>query len=183
VAPTSSNAHDESRVPPELKQSFSIAYAHVVAPVVDRILDIVEYFCDNNARLNTQNPTLESVRFAASAVAGTFRILDGVRSLVPTLTKLCEVTSDKQSQISGGGENDALAQNSVASFLCMKLHKTTVKYAARALEGIVKSVSEGVQVHPSKITLGVAPISVDVVAAIRLLCPYVSAYNSVSKRT
>jgi hypothetical protein len=183
VSPTSSTTHEQSRIPVELKHALGQAYAHVVAPVVDRILDIVEFFCDNNARLSTQNPNLETVRFAASTVAGTFRVLDGVRSLVPTLTKLCEVNSDKQQQANEGTESDGLAPNSVASILCMKLHKTTVKYAARAMEGIVKSITEGMQTNPSKITLGVAPISYDVCWGIRLLCPYVSAYNSVSRRT
>lgn len=183
MSPTSPTALDQSRIPPELRNALSHAYTNVVAPVVDHILDIVEFFCDNNARLSSQNPNLESVRFAASAVAGTFRVLDGVRSLVPTLTKLCEVSSDKQQQTNEGADSDNLLPNSIATILCMKLHKTTVKYAARALEGIVKSITEGVQTNPSKITLGVAPISSDVVLAIRLLCPYVSAYNSVSRRT
>jgi len=155
----------------------------VVAPIVDRMVDIVEFFCENKARLSTQTPNLETVRFAASASAGTFRVLDGVRCLVPTLTKICEVSSDKQQQANEANDSDSLAPNSVASILCMRLHKATIKYAARALESIVKVITEGVQINPSKITLSVAPLTSEVVWAIRILCPYVSAYNSTSKRT
>jgi hypothetical protein len=110
----------------------------------------------------------------------------GARSRIRTQTqadKDAYTDSDKQQQANEGTESDGLAPNSVASIICMKLHKTTVKYAARAMEGIVKSITEGVQTNPSKITLGVAPISFDVCWGIRLLCPYVSAYNSVSRRT
>jgi hypothetical protein len=181
VSPTSSNTHDQSRTPVELMYACSQAYAHVLAPVVDRMVDILEVFCEIKARLDTHTPNFETVRFAASAVGGTLRIFDGVRALAPTLTKMCVVSTDKQQQANEVTDSETIAPNSVASILCsMRLYKGTMTYAARALEGLVNAIAEGFQIK--LINLGVAPLTSDVVSAIRLICPFASSYKSISKR-
>jgi exocyst complex protein 7 len=98
-----------------------------------------------------------------------------VSSKGPSLAKLCDMP------IGDGSSNEGA---SIASTLCIAIHRTTVKNTARTLENLAKAIQE----DPLKGTASrakdarVAPLTVDVVRAVRLVSPFVSAYKSVSKR-
>jgi exocyst complex protein 7 len=95
--------------------------------------------------------------------------------LGPSLAKLCETPI-------GDGVTDA--NSSLAATLCIALHRTTVKNTARTLENLAKAIQEDPlkgPFHRPK-DASVSSVSRDVVFAIRLIAPFVSAYKTVSKR-
>jgi len=131
-----------------------------------------------------------SVRFAASAAAAGLRILDAVRLLGPSLAKLCEMASDKMKlrqelrQASSGSMNSRDSTSSLASNLCIAIHRMTVKNTGKALENLALAVKhdplDGAKYRPPDTR--VAAVSSDVVRAIRIVSPFVNAYKSVTKR-
>lgn len=97
----------------------------------------------------------------------------------PSLAKLCDMPIADQQAAAQNQQNSSLA-----STLCIAIHRTTVKNTARTLENLAKAIQD----DPLK-TSGsrakdarVAPLTVDVVRAVKLVSPFVSAYKSVSKR-
>jgi exocyst complex protein 7 len=189
------------------------AYSDVCGVVVDRVLDIIELFFVKDAALRNQvsksssanNESssgldgvstadgsavtdVPSVRFAASAAAAGLRILDAVRMLGPSLAKLCEMASDKLKLNSGissaGSTMSKEGSTSLASNLCIAIHRMTVKNAGKALENLALAAKQdpldGEKYRPKDGR--VAAISSDVVRAIRLVSPFVNAYKSVTKR-
>jgi len=211
VSPTSSHTHDTSKIPLEYKYALVASYSSVCGVIIDRVLDIIELFFVKDASL--RNPILKStalnegtgldgdsttdgtsasiapsVRFAASAAAAGLRILDAVRMLGPSLAKLCEMASDKmqlRSAVSSAGSTMSKENStSLASNLCIAIHRMTVKNAGKALENLAIAVKrdpiDGEKFRPEDAR--VAAISSDVVRAIRLVSPFVSAYKSVTKR-
>ena len=220
VSPTSSHTHDDKNVPQEYKKCLVASYSHVVAGVVDRILDIVETVfmkdiglssmqsafkdltnnpnspsgTNNNAPPNVQSSEqannyakYKSIRHTASGAAACLRILDGVRMLGPSLAKLCEISSsnnsDKFSQ-SAANNNQGKSEASLPGHLCISIHRITVKNCSRALEFLAKAITNdplnGAKHRP--VDARVSIVSSEVVRAIRLVAPYVSAYRSVTKR-
>ncbi|KAL3909658.1 MAG: hypothetical protein SGARI_002494 [Bacillariaceae sp.] len=115
-----------------------------------------------------------TVRQAASAAAAGLRMLDGVRMLGPSLAKLCDMP------IADGGEEP----QSLASILCIAIHRTTVKNTARTLENLAKAINEDpVKGSAQRVKdARVALLTIDVVRAVKLISPFDSAYKSVSKR-
>lgn len=209
ISPTSSHTHDSSKIPIEYKYALVAAYSNVCGVVVDRVLDIIELFFVKDAAL--RNPTsrssssnqndsgldgesikdgidVPSVRFAASAAAAGLRILDAVRMLGPSLAKLCEMANDKmqiRSAASSAGSTISKANTtSLASNLCIAIHRMTVKNAGKALENLAIAAKrdplDGEKYRPRDGR--VAAISSDVVRAIRIVSPFVNAYKSVTKR-
>ncbi len=148
---------------------------------------------DDDSTFANNVPT---VRFAASAAAASLRILDGVRMLGPSLAKLCEMasSSDKRAsvnnsrrpQTAGTGASGVkdLSTSSLASNLCICIHRSTVKSCAKALENLAHAVKhnplDGEKNRP--VDARVAAVSSDVVRAVRLVSPFVNAYRSVTKR-
>lgn len=136
----------------------------------------------------TSSTDVQSVRFAASAAAAGLRILDAVRMLGPSLAKLCEMASDKmqiRSNLSSAGSTISKDNaTSLASNLCIAIHRMTVKNAGKALENLAIAVKhdplDGAKFRPQDAR--VAAVSSDVVRAIRLVSPFVNAYKSVTKR-
>jgi exocyst complex protein 7 len=182
---------------PEFRTALIRSYSHVVSSVVDRTMDIIELVFFKEAGIGqaaasemsgaSATPRM-AVRTAASAAAAGLRILDGVRILGPSLAKLCELSESRtsaggtnQSQVELASANDAAL---LAGQLCISIHRTTVKNCARTLENLSKAIQtdplEGDQYRPPDCRA--APVSSDVVRAIRLMSPFVSAYKSVSKR-
>lgn len=174
----------------EYRDGLIMAYSYVVAAVVDRAMDIIETVFLKDAKTATPPvppkdglpPTdgaadAISVRVYGSAAAAGLRILDGVRMLGPSLAKLCDMSHEKDK---GGGSDSA----SIASNLCIAIHRTTVKNAARTLENLAKAIQadplDGEKHRPRDAR--VATVSSDVVRAIRLVSPFTSAYKSVTKR-
>ncbi len=213
VSPTSSHTHDSSKIPLEYKYALVAAYSDVCGVVVDRVLDIIELFFVKDAALRNQVSKsssanneassgldgvstadgsavtdVPSVRFAASAAAAGLRILDAVRMLGPSLAKLCEMASDKLKLNSGissaGSTMSKEGSTSLASNLCIAIHRMTVKNAGKALENLALAAKQdpldGEKYRPKDGR--VAAISSDVVRAIRLVSPFVNAYKSVTKR-
>ncbi len=134
-----------------------------------------------------------TVRFSASAAAASLRILDGVRMLGPSLAKLCEMASSsdrrgsmnlRPSTSASVSSNKDLSASSLASNLCICIHRSTVKSCAKALENLASAVKhnplDGKENRP--IDARVAAVSSDVVRAVRLVSPFVNAYRSVTKR-
>jgi exocyst complex protein 7 len=214
VSPTSSHTHDSSKIPLEYKYALVAAYSNVCGVVVDRVLDIIELFFVKDAALrnpaakssvsgvNDSGSGLDgasatdgsaaidvpSVRFAASAAAAGLRILDAVRMLGPSLAKLCEMANDKlklNSAVSAAGSTMSReGSSSLASNLCIAIHRMTVKNAGKALENLALAAKrdpfDGEKYRPKDAR--VAAVSSDVVRAIRLVSPFVNAYKSVTKR-
>ena len=118
------------------------------------------------------------IRAAASAAAAGLRIVDGVRMLGPSLSKLCEYVS-----VQPGGASSP-PESTIASALCISLHRSTVKNCSKTLENLARSIQldplDGPRHRP--VDARVATVSSDVVHAIRVISPFVSAYKSVSKR-
>ena len=197
VSPTSlsmNQHHDESG--PIYQRALSSCYSFVVSAAVDRLLDLIEYTflreagCsvnlgsvgDNNgggggggggAGGNNSGGNSEmDIRAAGSAAAAGLRIVDGVRMLGPSLSRLCDLSSF------GTGES------TIASALCISLHRSTVKNCSKTLENLARSIQldplEGGLHVPTDAR--VAKVSSDVVHAIRVISQFVSAYKSVSKR-
>lgn len=173
---------DEEQMSPFFRKACAAAYSYVVASIVDRTLDIIETVFlkeggigqTSGSKSGEGGPAL-TVRAAASAAAGGLRMLDGVRMLGPSLAKLCEI------QVGDGVTN---ANSSISATLCIAIHRTTVKNAARTLENLAKAIQEDPlkgPFHRPK-DASVSSVSRDAVHSIRLISPFVSAYKSVSKR-
>lgn len=165
---------------PFFKKACTGAYSHVVGSIVNRTLDIFEtvYLKEGGIGQASGSKTGAvglTVVSAASAAAAGLRMLDGVRMLGPSLAKLCEMPI-------GDGVTDP--NSSLAAILCIALHRTTVKNTARTLENLAKAIQEDPlkgPFHRPK-DASVSSVSRDVVFAIRLIAPFVSAYKTVSKR-
>lgn len=183
VSPTSSNHHHEESGS-QYQRALAAAYSFVVSAAVDRLLDLIEYTflreagCSINlgsvgdGGASSMGDSEMDIRAAGSAAAAGLRILDGVRMLGPSLSKLCDLSSV------GNGES------SIASALCISLHRSTVKYCSKTLENLARSIQldplDGTRHVPTDAR--VAKVSSDVVHAIRVISPFISAYKSVSKR-
>ena len=172
---------DREEVSPFLKKACAGSYSHVLGSVVDRILDIIETVflkecgIGKTSGSKTGEDTTLTVRVAASAAAAGLRMLDGVRMLGPSLAKLCEIPV---------GDGKTASNTSIASILCIGIHRTGVKNAARTLENLAKAIQDDPlngPLHRPK-DASVSTVSSDVVRAVRLVAPFVSAYKSVSKR-
>jgi len=169
-------ADEQPEVSPFFKKACVGAYAHVVGSVVDRTLDVIETFFLKEGRIGQSSGTSSktpsmTVRVAAEAASAGLRMLDGVRMLGPSLAKLSEMSG------SGGDV-------SVASTLCISIHRTTVKNTARTLENLAKAIQDDPlkgPLHRPK-DASVSCVTSDVINAIGLIAPFVSAYKSVSKR-
>jgi len=179
ISPMSSQSRDDGSISRECKKALIDSYSHVVSAIVDRTMDIIEgcYFKEGGLGVSTSSGNPETgdppvgVRSAASAAAGGFRLLDGVRMLGPSLAKLCELSDSKSDDINNAG--------SIAASLCISIHRTSVKNTARTLENVAKAIQN---TSIDSIDARVAAISSDVVRAIRLLFPFASAYKTVTKR-
>lgn len=101
--------------------------------------------------------------------------------LGPSLSKLCE-----PSNLPGAawGATPSGDDSTIASALCISLHRSTVKNCSKTLENLARSIQldplDGKRHRP--VDARVATVSSDVVHAIRVISPFVSAYKSVSKR-
>lgn len=172
---------DEEQMSPFFRKACAAAYSYVVSSVVDRTLDIIETVflkeggIGQSASKSGEGGPALTVPVAASAAAAGLRMLDGVRMLGPSLAKLCEM------QVGDGSTN---ANSSLSATLCIAIHRTTVKNCARTLENLAKAIQEdplkGPYHRPKDAS--VSSVSRDVVRAISLISPFVSAYKSVSKR-
>ncbi|KAL3760811.1 hypothetical protein ACHAWU_007877 [Discostella pseudostelligera] len=185
---------------PQYQSALIASYSYVVSAAVDRLLDLIEYTFLREARCGSNlGASMGSdaaggaaagaagggmgndfdIRAAASAAAAGLRIVDGVRMLGPSLSKLCEL-----SNLPGAGPVPPGGESTIASALCISLHRSTVKYCAKTLENLARAIQmdplDGVKHRP--IDARVATVSSDVVHAIRILSPFISAYKSVSKR-
>jgi exocyst complex protein 7 len=178
---------EEETLSPFYKKGCAGAYAYIVGAVVDRALDIIEIVFLKEGGIGQMSGSSKSgaslattvgvltVELAASAAAAGLRMLDGVRMLGPSLSKLCEVRVND-------GETEA--NSSLSAILCIAIHRTTVKNSAKTLENLAKAIQEDPlkgPLHRPK-DASVSTVSSDVVRAIRLISPYVSAYKSISKR-
>jgi exocyst complex component 7 len=181
---------DEGEVlSPYFRKACVAAYAYIVGSVVDRSLDIIETVFLKEGGIGQSSGSLRAsstggssanvgpltVSAAASAAAAGLRMLDGVRMLGPSLAKLSEIPV-------GDGITDA--NSSLAAILCISIHRTSVKNTARTLENLAKAIQDDPlkgPLHRPK-DASVSSVSRDVVKAIRLISPFVSAYRSVSKR-
>lgn len=188
VLPSSSSSFHDDTVSSFYRTAQLRGYSHVASAVVDRTMDIIEvaFFKElgiaealtttsSSTSVDSASSLRNNVRNAAFAVAAGLRIQDGVRILGPSLAKLCDLPESIASGDSGA---------SIAGSLCISIHRTTVRNCARTLETLVKAIQNnplnGDAYRPSDCR--VAPVSSDVVRAIRLISPCVSAYKSVTKR-
>lgn len=190
VAPSLVQNKDEDaiKISPFYRKACVAAYSHVVACVVDRAMDIIEtVFLKEGGIGQSSGAEKEgaaaglSVREAASAAAAGLRMLDGVRMLGPSLAKLCDMPIEGDAD----GGNKANAPNmSLASSLCIAIHRTTVKNCAKTLENLAKAIHDDPNNGPKHRPLDcrLATVTSDVVRAVRLISPFVSAYKSVTKR-
>ncbi|KAL7556864.1 hypothetical protein ACA910_011833 [Epithemia clementina (nom. ined.)] len=175
---------DEQELSPFHKKACVAAYSYVVGSVVDRALDIIETVflkeggigqTSGSSKDGSTSASTLSIAEAHAAAAAGLRMLDGVRMLGPSLAKLCEMSV---------GDQKTESNTSIAAVLCIAIHRTTVKNAARTLENLAKAIQD----DPAKGKLNrppnasVSSVSRDVVHAIRAISPFVSAYKSVSKR-
>jgi len=184
VSPSLTKIADEDAVNDEIspyyRKACAAAYSYVVASVVDKTMDIIETVflkegCIGHASGSKGEPPPPlTVRQTSSAAAAGLRMLDGVRMLGPSLAKLCDMP------IGDSGEEEP----SIAGILCIAIHRTTVKNAARTLENLAKAIQEDpVKGSAQRIKdARVAPLTCDVVRAVRFVSPFESAYKSVSKR-
>lgn len=202
------------------QKALVISYSYVVSAALDRLLDLVEYTylreagCatilggtptnnDNNtgggipSTPGGGNGNDMDIRAAASAAAAGLRIVDGVRMLGPSLSKLSEfvtLASVGGGSVGGGSTLGTASprgattpsppESTIASALCISLHRSTVKNCSKTLENLARSIQldplDGPKHRP--VDARVATVSSDVVHAIRVISPFVSAYKSVSKR-
>ncbi|KAL3795786.1 hypothetical protein ACHAWO_005841 [Cyclotella atomus] len=179
---TSAQGPDEKNNDAQYERALVMSYSYVSAAAVDRLLDLIEYTflreggCAANLAGGEGENNDMDIRSAASAAVAGLRIVDGVRMLGPSLSKLCEVTTP------GGGKGQSEA--TIASALCISLHRSTVKNCSKTLENLARSIQmdplDGPKHRPSDAR--VATVSSDVVHAIRVISPFISAYKSVSKR-
>mmetsp|Transcript_23297 Transcript_23297/g.56206 ORF Transcript_23297/g.56206 Transcript_23297/m.56206 type:complete len:913 (-) Transcript_23297:68-2806(-) len=193
----------ESRPDPQYQRALSASYSYVVSAAVDRLLDRIEYTFLREAGCaagsggsasgdagggagaggggpNPAGGNDMDIRAAASAAAAGLRVVDGVRMLGPSLSKLCELSGPPGTTASPPGGGEA----TIASALCISLHRSTVKNCSKTLENLARSIQldplDGPKHRP--VDARVATVSSDVVHAIRVISPFVSAYKSVSKR-
>jgi len=186
VSPSLTKIADEDAINDEIspfyRKACAAAYSHVASSVVDKTMDIIETVflkegCIGHASgsgKGGENPPPLTVRQTASAAAAGLRMLDGVRMLGPSLAKLCDMP------IGDGGDEP----QSLASILCIAIHRTTVKNTARTLENLAKAIQEDpVKGSAQRVKdARVALLTIDVVRAVKLISPFDSAYKSVSKR-
>ena len=129
---------------PQYQRALVASYSYVVSAAVDRLLDLIEYTflreagCAPNvgSTLNlgegqegggTNNAASGNdmdIRAAASAAAAGLRVVDGVRMLGPSLSKLCEISNIP-------GLRPTLLDTTIASALCISLHRSTVKNCSK----------------------------------------------------
>ena len=173
----------------QYQQALVASYSYVVSAAVDRLLDMTEYTfmreagCASGAGESGDGGgpggSLD-IRSAGSAAAAGLRIVDGVRMLGPSLSKLCELSN----AAGGAGGPPSGDDATIASALCISLHRSTVKNCSKTLENLARAIEndplDGPKHRP--IDARVATVSSDVVHAIRVISPFVSAYKSVSKR-
>ena len=185
VAPSLNKAADEDaantdEIAPFYRKACAAAYSYVVASVVDKTMDVIETVFLKEGLIGQASGTRAdgttplSVRETASAAAAGLRMLDGVRMLGPSLAKLCDMPI-------GDG---SVEQPSIASILCIAIHRTTVKNTARTMENLAKAIQDDPVKSSSQRAKDarVATLTVDVVRAVRHVSHYDSAYKSVSKR-
>jgi exocyst complex protein 7 len=185
VSPSLTKIADEDAInediSPYYRKACAAAYSHIASVIVDKTMDIIETVflkegCIGHASGTGKGdaPPPLTVRQAASAAAAGLRMLDGVRMLGPSLAKLCDMP------IGDGGEEP----QSLASILCIAIHRTTVKNTARTLENLAKAINEDpVKGSAQRVKdARVALLTIDVVRAVKLISPFDSAYKSVSKR-
>jgi exocyst complex component 7 len=160
-----------------------------VFPSGDKIsTNTTDSVTESGADGSSQN--IPSVYFTASAAASGLRILDAVRMLGPSLAKLCEMSSSGKSRQGGIETQGSMSSNvskesstSLASNLCIAIHRMTVKNVGKCLENVALSIKHDPLSGDHRPSDGrVAPVSSDVVRAIRLIYPFVNAYKSVTKR-
>ena len=186
VSPSLTKIADEDAVNDEIspfyRKACAAAYSHIVSCVVDKTMDVIETVflkegcighASGSGKTGEAPPPL-TVRQAASAAAAGLRMLDGVRMLGPSLAKLCDMP------IGEGAEEP----QSLASILCIAIHRTTVKNTARTLENLAKAINEDpVKGSAQRVKdARVALLTIDVVRSVKLISPFDSAYKSVSKR-
>lgn len=180
---TNAQGPDEKNNDAQYERALVMSYSYVSSAAVDRLLDLIEYTflreggcAANLAGGDSSENSDMDIRSAASAAVAGLRIVDGVRMLGPSLSKLCEVTPP------GGSKGQSEA--TIASALCISLHRSTVKNCSKTLENLARSIQmdplDGAKHRPSDAR--VATVSSDVVHAIRIISPFTSAYKSVSKR-
>jgi exocyst complex protein 7 len=180
------------------QRALVVSYSYVVSAALDRLLDLIEYtfLRDAGCAANMGTATNDAgggvggggaggggvgndldIRAAASAAAAGLRIVDGVRMLGPSLSKLCEYVTVTPNVASP-------PESTIASALCISLHRSTVKNCSKTLENLARAIQldplDGPTHRP--VDARVATVSSDVVHAIRVISPFVSAYKSVSKR-
>lgn len=186
VSPSLTKIADEDAVNDEIspfyRKACAASYSHVASSIVDKTMDIIETVflkegCIGHASSTKDKgdgPAPLTVRQTASAAAAGLRMLDGVRMLGPSLAKLCDMA------IGDGAEEP----QSLASILCIAIHRTTVKNTARTLENLAKAIQEDpVKGSAQRVKdARVALLTIDVVRAVKLISPFESAYKSVSKR-
>ncbi|VEU44117.1 unnamed protein product [Pseudo-nitzschia multistriata] len=184
VSPSLTKIADEDAVNDEIspfyRKACAAAYSYIAASIVDKTMDIIETVflkegCIGHASgAKGDTPPPLTVRQTASAAAAGLRMLDGVRMLGPSLAKLCEML------IGDGGDEP----QSLASILCIAIHRTTVKNTARTLENLAKAIQEdpikgsAQRVKDARVAL----LTIDVARAVKVISPFDSAYKSVSKR-
>jgi exocyst complex protein 7 len=180
---TNAQNPDEKNSDPHYERALLMSYSYVSSAAVDRLLDLIEYTFLREGGCATNLAGVDGVetipdldiRAAASAAVAGLRIVDGVRMLGPSLSKLCEIT---------GGTSKGPSEATIASALCISLHRSTVKNCSKTLENLARAIQndplDGPKHRPSDAR--VATVSSDVVHAIRIISPFVSAYKSVSKR-
>lgn len=208
IAPTSAQGHNNDdggrgedgnkAVDAQYQRALVASYSYVVSAAVDRLLDLIEYTFlreagsastfgsstgDNTAAgggVGGPNGADMDIRAAASAAAAGLRVVDGVRVLGPSLSKLCELSSLP----GNNGPSPSNGETTIASALCISLHRSTVKKCSKTLENLARSVQldplDGPKHRPPDAR--VATVSSDVVHAIRVISPFISAYKSVTKR-
>mmetsp|Transcript_7407 Transcript_7407/g.18216 ORF Transcript_7407/g.18216 Transcript_7407/m.18216 type:complete len:797 (-) Transcript_7407:60-2450(-) len=185
VSPSLTKVNDEDAINDEIspyyRKACAAAFSHVAASVVDKTMDIIETVFLKEGMIGHASggakgeaPPPLTVRAAASAAAAGLRMLDGVRMLGPSLAKLCDMKVDD------GNEE----QQSLASILCIAIHRTTVKNTARTLENLAKAIQDDpVKGSAQRVKdARVALLTIDVARAIKVISPFDSAYKSVSKR-
>ncbi|KAL7490022.1 hypothetical protein ACHAW6_015741 [Cyclotella cf. meneghiniana] len=187
---TSAQGPEEKSLEAQYERALILSYSFVASAAVDRLLDLIEYTflreggCAANlaAGDGTSNSSEKDmdIRSAAAAAAAGLRIVDGVRMLGPSLSKLCEISPAAGASSAKGSPGET----TIAAALCISLHRSTVKNCSKTLENLARSIQldplDGTKHRPSDAR--VATVSSDVVHAIRIVSPFFSAYKSVSKR-
>jgi exocyst complex component 7 len=187
VSPSLTKIADEDAVnediSPYYRKACAAAYSHIASAIVDKTMDIIETVFLKEGMIGHASGANKAgeilipmtVRQAAAAAAAGLRMLDGVRMLGPSLAKLCDMPI---------GDGSVEEPQSLASILCIAIHRTTVKNTARTLENLAKAINEDpVKGSTQRVKdARVALLTIDVVRAVKLISPFDSAYKSVSKR-